>query len=279
EPKFEEYKLSDRVDVLQKGTSTIISQNSVGSNTYVSCPKFDVTSVADEGTSGGPAVSRFVTLRAQSWSTSQDVYSFQAAHLPYALVAQETPFKALMSKHQLLKCGWIVQVQINTTRFHGGCIGVFAVPEFSVFSRPDGQLTYTNNRGGSPSDIWDKFSKWHNPDKMYSTWHYHHTFDDTDKHWYKPEEQPYGGISPQSLFCFPHQLINPRTNSSATLCVPYVDCGPITDVTVHCPWAIVIVVLRQLLVANGGTPSVDINVSLAPCNVEYHGLRQSSVYQ
>ncbi|BBE37019.1 polyprotein [Porcine teschovirus 16] len=280
EPKFEEYKLSDRVDIIQKGTSTIITQNSVGSNTYVDCPKYDVTSVADEATSGGPAVSRFVTLKAQPWTSTQSVYTFQAAHLPYALVSQDTPFKTFVSRHQLLKCSWIVQVQMNTTRFHGGCIGVFAIPEFSVCDRSSTENpTYDNNRNGVASNLWEKFGAWHNPDKMRGIWHYSNVYDATDKHWYKPEYQSLGGWSPQSLFCFPHQLINPRTNSSATLFLPYVDCGPITDVTTHCPWAIVVVVLRQLTVANGGTTSIDIQVSVAPHEVEYHGLRQMAMYE
>nr|ATL75300.1 polyprotein [teschovirus A2] len=280
EPNFEEYKMSDRVDIIHKGTSTIITQNSVGSNTYTSCPKSSITSVADESTSGGPAVSRFVTLKAQSWTPAKPVYAFQVAHLPYALVAQNTPFKSLLSKHQLMKCCWIVQVQANTTRFHGGCLGVFAIPEFNVYSKLNGLTNdYTNNSNGEVSDVWDKFANWHNPDAMYGAWYYKHVYESKDKHWYKPEPKQYGGVSPQSLFCFPHQLINPRTNSSATLCLPFVDCGPITDVTVHCPWAIVVVVLRELTVATGGTPSVDINVSVAPCDVEFHGLRQNSMYQ
>ncbi len=282
EPNFEEYQMSDRVDVIQKGTATIITQNSVGSISYAQRGKDgEPTSAADEPTSGGPSVGRFVTLKAQPWVASKPVYSFQVAHLPYALMSVESPFKVLLEKHSYLRCSWAVQVQVNATRFHGGALGVFLVPEFNVFSvKTQDAPTYTNTYNGTIADNWKKFDEdWYQADRMYGAWMYEHTFDNTDHYWYKPDKQLYGGLSPQSLFCFPHQIINPRTNSSATVFAPYVDCGPLTDVTVHNPWAIVIMVLKPLTVAEGGTTSLDIRVSVAPIAAQFHGLRQTTTYQ
>ncbi|AJF23126.1 polyprotein [malagasivirus B1] len=232
--KTEDVENSDRIDVRQAGTSTLVTQHTVGCRTYGPLPPVKLTSAADEPTLGTPAIERFYTIKLTDWTTTNVAGKLWALPLPGALLKQaQTVFSATARRHYLMNCGWLVQVQVNSTRFHGGALGVFMIPEYSQGANPDNFLSIREVSG-------EEIQTWWN-------WH--------------------------QYFLYPHQIINPRTNSSAEIQVPYVNVAPGTDPTAHAPWTLAVVVLAPLTVSTGATTSLTVTVSVKPEHVRFHGLR------
>ncbi|AFK85008.1 polyprotein [Ia io picornavirus 1] len=77
------------------------------------------------------------------------------------------------------------------------------------------------------------------------------------------------------LTLFPHQLINLRTNNSATLVLPYVNASPSESALTHDYWTIFIVPVVPLSFNSGATPTIPITVSIAPMKSQFSGLRGS----
>nr|UYI58774.1 polyprotein [Scotophilus kuhlii picornavirus] len=77
------------------------------------------------------------------------------------------------------------------------------------------------------------------------------------------------------LTLFPHQLINLRTNNSATLVLPYVNASPSENALSHDFWTIFIVPVVPLAYNSGATTSIPITISIAPMKSQFSGLRGS----
>lgn len=230
----EDFENSDRISKTQAGATTLISQHQVGRMLYAGKhPNISPSSAADQPTTAGPSIDRFITLPLGEWTTSIGVYGGWAAPLPWVPLTQQTPFAALARRHFLLNCGWHVQVQVNSTRFHGGALGVFMVPQF----------VYTNQSSLHLTPI-------------------------------TPEDHPL--FSNQQLFLYPHQILNPRTNSSAEVIVPYANNTPSCDPTQQAPWTLLVVVLSPLSYSAGATTSLTVYASFRPIDAEFHGIRQSN---
>lgn len=237
----EDFENSDRVSSVQSGTSTLVTQHFVGTKTYrPGVARNEPSSTADEPTEGGPSVKRFTTLTVGEWTSPKAVYHGWSVPLPYSVLMQNTPFAALARRHYILKCGWHVQVQVNSTRFHGGALGVFLIPDFV-------DNTQTQEKGVR------------------------------NFHPHEVEVENYQAqFCPQALFLYPHQIINPRTNSSAEIQVPYASHLPASMPNLHCPWTLLVVVLSPLTYANGATTSLTITASIRPMDPSFHGLRQTN---
>nr|WIW43220.1 MAG: polyprotein [Rousettus madagascariensis teschovirus] len=273
DPKTEEYEVSDRVQVDQSGTSTLITQATVGTSGYRGSSKLSKTTsaAADQPTTIGPAGDRYITITAQPWTTSQKVYSWQAAHLPVAvLLAQPSPFRSMAARHHLMRCGWSVQVQINSTRFHGGALGIFMIPEFAP--------SFKNGIVTAGQAEWQRFAAWNEPQDMRDLSKYSYGKQTTQVYQWARVRTTDTGLTPESLFLFPHQILNPRTNSSVSLEVPYVGCVPSIDPSIYNPWSIVVVVLRRLQYADGATPTLTVTCSVRPTDLSFHGLREPLSY-
>nr|WIW43213.1 MAG: polyprotein [Eidolon dupreanum teschovirus] len=272
DPKTEEYEQSDRVEITQAGTSTIITQATVGTSGYRASNKLpkNTTAAADEPTMIGPSGNRFVTKVAKNWTTTQSVYQWQALHLPIGFIkAQSSPAQVMALRHHLLRCGWEIQVQVNSTRFHGGALGIFMVPEF---------VAHTSTAQAQAGPHWYDFEYWYDPQQLRNT--PVNTITTTGGQYVvNPGVISNSNLAPEALFAFPHQILNPRTNSSVTIKVPYVGCTPATDMSIYNPWAIVIVVLRRLQYAAGATPALTITCSICPTNLTFHGLREAAALQ
>nr|WDS17255.1 polyprotein [hunnivirus A1] len=231
----EDFENSDRVSKTQAGASTLVTQHYVGCLTYPKKnKKLALTSAADHPTQAGPSVDRFITLPVGEWTTSTQVYSGWYLPLPWSVLKRNTPFASLGRRHFLLNCGWHVQVQVNSTRFHGGALLVAMVPQFTM-------KTQTNLE----------------PDKFIN-------YTDVPN------------FNLQSLFVCPHQILNPRTNSSCEIEVPYANATPGCDPKEQAPWTLVVMVISDLTYNAGATTTLDIVASVRPIEAQFHGIRQTN---
>nr|UZQ18721.1 polyprotein [Mosavirus sp.] len=126
----ESTQLPDRITEETAGATKVTTQSSVG--TLVGYrqlrSRHPVTSCADKPSKPGPDVHRNYVMNVGTWSQTQAAYSYLRIPLPTGLVDMGV-FSAVARRHYLFKCGWKIQVQLNTSNFHAGCLGVFAVPE------------------------------------------------------------------------------------------------------------------------------------------------------
>nr|UYA91639.1 polyprotein [Maser virus] len=74
---------------------------------------------------------------------------------------------------------------------------------------------------------------------------------------------------------FPHQLINLRTNNSATLVLPYVNNFPAECPLLHNYWTVVIIPVVPLRYQTGASTEIPVTVSIAPMYSSFAGLRGS----
>nr|UKG18745.1 polyprotein [Marmot mosavirus] len=166
--------------------------------------------------------------------------------VPALLSPRNGTLRQNMDRHYTTRCGWKVQVQMNTSRFHAGCLGVYAVPEFGKFDF---------NAPG--------FTAW------------------TNKMWNNGTEQLGDADTtltgaPESWNVFPHQFLNCRTNTTVDLLLPYLNFVPTSANGYHAPWTIIIMVITPLQISTGAATTVDISMTVAPTAVQYNGLRHSS---
>uniref|UniRef100_UPI003624AC83 VP2 of capsid protein n=1 Tax=Foot-and-mouth disease virus serotype O TaxID=12118 RepID=UPI003624AC83 len=73
------------------------------------------------------------------------------------------------------------------------------------------------------------------------------------------------------LTLFPHQFINPRTNMTAHITVPYLGVNRYDQYKVHKPWTLVVTVVAPLTVKNEGAPQIKVYANIAPTNVYVAG--------
>nr|UZQ18725.1 polyprotein [Hunnivirus sp.] len=231
----EDFENSDRVSKVQAGASTLVTQHHVGCLTYPKpSTKLAITSAADQPTTAGPSIDRFITIPVGEWTSANPVYKGWYLPLPFVALQRNTPFAALGRRHFLLNCGWHVQVQVNSTRFHGGALLVAMVPQFVL----DNQNSLNAGEFSGQTDV-----------SLFNL---------------------------QSMFVYPHQILNPRTNSSAEVMVPYANSTPGCDPKEQAPWTLVIMVISPLSYSAGATTSLEIVASVRPTDAEFHGIRQTN---
>uniref|UniRef100_A0AAU7E2B7 Genome polyprotein n=1 Tax=Miniopterus bat picornavirus TaxID=3141889 RepID=A0AAU7E2B7_9VIRU len=77
------------------------------------------------------------------------------------------------------------------------------------------------------------------------------------------------------LTLFPHQLINLRTNNSATIVLPYMNASPSENALSHDYWTLFVVPITPLSFNAGATTTIPITLSIAPMKAQFSGLRNS----
>lgn len=150
-------------------------------------------------------------------------------------LAQYGVFGQNLQYHYLYRSGFCVHVQCNASKFHQGTLLVAMVPEMRMPRNQDG-------------DGIVEFTDWTN--------------------W--PQEWPIG-----QLPLAPHQLINLRTNNSATIIYPFTNPTPASFGLSHNHVTLAIVVLVPLDYSNGASTNIPITVSIAPMSSQYSGLRNA----
>lgn len=227
----EDFENSDRVDVRQAGATTLATQHTAGIAGYVNKGKqCEPSSTADEGYGPGPAVQRYVTWKIGEWTAQMNRYTGWFVPLPYTMLQRNVPATALARRHYTFNSGFKVHVQVNSTRFHGGALGVFMAPQY----------VNQNQTSLEPGNLAQ------NSDQNF-----------------------------QQLFLYPHQILNPRTNSSCDVEVPYAHFSPAVAPSQCAPWTLIIMVLENLQYATGATTSLEVYVSVQPTNPTFHGIRQT----
>nr|prf VP4-VP3-VP2-VP1 protein [Foot-and-mouth disease virus A] len=73
------------------------------------------------------------------------------------------------------------------------------------------------------------------------------------------------------LTLYPHQFINPRTNMTAHITVPYVGVNRYDQYKQHRPWTLVVMVVAQLTTNTAGAQQIKVYANIAPTNVHVAG--------
>ncbi len=73
------------------------------------------------------------------------------------------------------------------------------------------------------------------------------------------------------LTLYPHQFINPRTNMTAHITVPYVGVNRYDQYKQHKPWTLVVMVVAPLTVNTSGAQQIKVYANIAPTNVHVAG--------
>nr|AWK02690.1 polyprotein [Bat sapelovirus] len=140
-----------------------------------------------------------------------------------------------LNYHYLYRSGFCVHVQCNASKFHQGALIVAAIPEM---------VMPTNTDATGVVEIRD-WAKW-------------------------PKEWPIGQTT-----LAPHQLINLRTNNSATIIYPFTNPAPASFGLSHNHVTIAIIVMVPLDYSSGASTNIPITVSIAPMSSQFSGLRNS----
>lgn len=150
-------------------------------------------------------------------------------------LAEYGVFGQNLNYHYLYRSGFCFHVQCNASKFHQGTLLVATIPEMQM---------PTNTDGSGVVEITD--------------W----------THW--PTEWPIGQIP-----LAPHQLINLRTNNSATIIYPFTCPVPASFGLSHDQVSLVIIPLVPLSYSQGASTNIPITLSVAPMFSQFSGLRNS----
>uniref|UniRef100_A0AAU6W601 Genome polyprotein n=1 Tax=Bovine boosepivirus TaxID=3145025 RepID=A0AAU6W601_9PICO len=93
------------------------------------------------------------------------------------------------------------------------------------------------------------------------------------------EENMYKQYPLYQLTLFPHQMINLRTNNSATLILPYVSANPSENAFTHDIWSVLVIPICPLDYAGNATTTIPVTVTFAPMESSFSGLRGNNVLQ
>lgn len=263
-PKVENSRFQeDRVLTRTAGNTSINSQASegvflaYGRERDSDCP----TSCGDNPSKGTDATDRSFTIQLLPWSKNETAYTAQWVRLTQHLRSEEVAnvFAKNLKTHSYTKVGFEVTVQVNTSPFHSGLLGLFLVPEFTRFGPTN--LTW--------KDLTEKRTLIGNTD-LYE--------DQTFENFILEDKNSFdmGDFTPEQFLLFPHQFINPKDTNIATVNVPYVNIAPTSDPTVHTVWTAVVMVVSPLNYAVGASPTVGITMTVTPKNSVFNGLRHSA---
>nr|VFH35713.1 polyprotein [Ovine picornavirus] len=90
------------------------------------------------------------------------------------------------------------------------------------------------------------------------------------------QDEPFFAQYPlHQLPIFPHQFINLRTNNSATIIVPYINCNPSDSPLAHNNLTLVIAQVTSLSYGTGAASYVPITVTIGPLNTSFSGIRNA----
>nr|QAA77577.1 polyprotein [Human cosavirus] len=259
--------MEDRVVSLGAGNTLVNSQaaegvlHGYGVETDKKCP----TSCGDEPSDTTPCVQRGFTVPLLDWDVTKDTWNCQIYRLTDRLRDDTVGnmFSKNLKTHAFCKTGYRVSLQINTSPFHSGLMGLFLVPE-NCFPTST-SLSWTNDLHTSNTPLLSNVNYYKALDlkntglnsAVYST----ECCMDS------------GGITVQQLFIYPHQLINPKETNIGTVEVPYVNCAPTSDSTIHNIWTVLVVVLAPLKMATGTSPNVAMSLTITPVGSVFNGLR------
>lgn len=258
-PSIEACGFSDRLKQITIGNSTITTQDALNTVVaYGEWPQYlsDMdASAIDKPTHPETSTDRFYTLTSVIWDATSKGWWWK---IPDCL-KEMGMFGQNMYHHALGRSGFIIHVQCNATKFHSGLLIVAVVPEH--------QLAYI---GGTNVSVG-----------------YNHTHPGENGHTIglndqrgdrQPDEDPFfncNGTLLGNLTIFPHQLINLRTNNSATIVVPYINCVPMDSMLRHNNLSLVIIPMVDLRFGTTGVTTLPITISIAPVKSEFSGARQS----
>nr|APT69824.1 polyprotein [Rhinovirus C] len=263
-PSIEACGFSDRLKQITIGSSTITTQDTL--NTVVAYGEWPEylkdtdASAVDKPTHPETSTDRFYTLTSVEWHGSSKGWWWK---IPDCLKDMGM-FGQNMYYHALGRSGYIFHVQCNATKFHSGLLLVAIVPEH--------QLAYI---GGTNANV--------GYDHTHPGEGGHEIGKNTERNDKQPDEDPLfncNGTLLGNLTIFPHQLINLRTNNSATIVVPYINCVPMDSMLRHNNISLVIIPLVPL--RSGSTQTINrlpITISIAPDKSEFSGARQSNKVQ
>lgn len=254
-PSVEACGFSDRLKQITIGDSTITTQDTLNSIVaYGEWPQYladiDASSV-DKPTHPETSADRFYTLESVRWTQNSLGWWWK---LPDCLKDMGL-FGQNMYHHSMGRTGYIVHVQCNATKFHSGCLMVAVVPEH--------QLAFIGADGTKV-----KYSQTHPGERG-------HTIEETTiRNRFNPDENPFylcNGTLFGNIQIFPHQMINLRTNNSATIIVPYINCLPMDSMLRHNNLTLLIIPLVPLRTGNTGGTTLPITVTIAPDKSEFSG--------
>lgn len=262
-PKVEEgTNMEDRILTRRHGNTSVSSQASEGILVGYShrSDSSNPTSCGDAPSRATQATSRSFVIPLKDWTQTQDSYSalvYRTSNLKNEAVGNL--FSKNLNTHAYTKTGYEVTLQINTSAFHSGLIGLFLVPEF--VRKVPAELTWINL-----VDTGFNTTLLKNPDiyfqdsALYAKLNDKNTFD-------------LASTTPEQFFLYPHQLINPKETNMATVLVPYVNVAPQSDPSVHNIWTVVVMVLSPLQIGPGASPNVQMTLTVTPIATVFNGLR------
>nr|QZU26645.1 polyprotein [rhinovirus C33] len=257
-PSVEACGYSDRLKQITIGNSTITTQDSLNTVlAYGEWPQYlsdiDATSV-DKPTHPETSSDRFYTLDSVEWSGSSLGWWWK---LPDCL-RDMGMFGQNMYYHSLGRSGYVIHVQCNATKFHSGCLIVAVVPEH--------QIAYI---GSGVTRV--KYKHTHPGDQG-------HTLKvSSNRRDNQPDEDPFyncNGTLLGNITMFPHQMINLRTNNSATIVVPYINAVPMDNMLRHNNVSLMIIPIVTLRSNSNVANTLPITVTIAPDKSEFSGAMQ-----
>nr|ABD67454.1 polyprotein [Foot and mouth disease virus C] len=86
-----------------------------------------------------------------------------------------------------------------------------------------------------------------------------------------PEMDDISDREKYQLTLYPHQFINPRTNMTAHITVPYVGVNRYDQYKQHRPWTLVVMVVAPLTTNTAGAQQIKVYANIAPTNVHVAG--------
>nr|WPN77705.1 polyprotein [Coxsackievirus A21] len=267
-PNVEACGYSDRVRQITLGNSTITTQEAANAIVaYGEWPTYINDSEAnpvDAPTEPDVSSNRFYTLDSVSWKTTSRGWWWK---LPDCLKDMGM-FGQNMYYHYLGRSGYTIHVQCNASKFHQGALGVFLIPEFVMACNTESKTSYVSYINANPGERGGEFTNIYNPSST----------DASQGRQFAALDYLLGsGVLAGNAFVYPHQIINLRTNNSATIVVPYVNSLVIDCMAKHNNWGIVILPLAPLAFAATSSPQVPITVTIAPMCAEFNGLRNITI--
>nr|QMT62774.1 polyprotein [Enterovirus C99] len=266
-PNVEACGYSDRVRQITLGNSTITTQEAanaiVAYGEWPSYLKPTEANPVDAPTEPDVSSNRFYTLESVQWSSSSKGWWWK---LPDALKDMGL-FGQNMFYHYLGRSGYTVHVQCNASKFHQGALGVFAIPEYVMATNTETKTSYVSYVNANPGEAGGVFTDKYNP-----------STEATEGRKFAAVDYLLGcGVLAGNAFVFPHQIINLRTNNSATLVLPYVNSLAIDCMAKHNNWGLVILPLEPLAYAPEASTMIPITVTIAPMFTEFNGLRNITI--
>lgn len=257
--------LSDRIITEKVSNTAINTQSTVGRMVGYGVRQSvtPIMSASDDPSEPTRATERFFSFRLTDWTTSQTPFQFQTFTPVHRLTELKSVIKTNFDAHTFYKTGWRVQVQCNASQFHSGSLLVFFAPEFLK-----AKLTAAENGKYTATDHGKDLTTWTSP--------YPVVWDNQSENDWQSTKGTLGmfNSTPEQWTVYPHQILNLRTGTTVSLEVPWVNVAPGSYHEVHSVWTLVVAVLTPLQFSSGSSPSVDINVSVAPVSPVFHGLHQ-----